>query len=151
MRLWTLHPQYLDTKGLVAVWREGLLAQRVLSGATRGYRHHPQLLRFRSSANPMLAIAAFLYEIAAEAKRRGYKFDVRKIARRRGTKRKIRETSGQLNYEWAHLKRKLKSRSPAVALQSCSVRKPKPHPLFRIVAGEVQKWEGKVKKNSRRP
>ncbi|HKX52383.1 MAG TPA: pyrimidine dimer DNA glycosylase/endonuclease V [Nitrosospira sp.] len=37
MRLWTLHPRYLDTKGLVAAWREALLAQKVLSGLTSGY------------------------------------------------------------------------------------------------------------------
>ncbi|MEN6399799.1 MAG: pyrimidine dimer DNA glycosylase/endonuclease V, partial [Rectinema sp.] len=29
MRLWTLHPQYLDQKGLTAAWREGLLAKKV--------------------------------------------------------------------------------------------------------------------------
>ena|SRR5687768_13557397 len=79
MRLWTLHPQYLDPKGLVACWREALLAQKVLSGATRGYRNHPQLLRFRTSADAMSAIAAFLHGIAAEAERRGYDFDTRKI------------------------------------------------------------------------
>jgi len=31
MRLWSLHPRYLDAKGLVALWREGLLAQKVLA------------------------------------------------------------------------------------------------------------------------
>ncbi len=36
MRIWTLHPQYLDRQGLVALWREGLLAQEVLRGQTRG-------------------------------------------------------------------------------------------------------------------
>jgi hypothetical protein len=43
MRLWSLHPQYLDPQGLVALWREALLAQAVLRGKTRGYKHHPQL------------------------------------------------------------------------------------------------------------
>ena len=46
MRLWSLHPKYLDARGLVALWREALLAQAVLRGETRGYRHHPQLARF---------------------------------------------------------------------------------------------------------
>ena len=32
MRLWSLSPRYLDVKGLVAVWREGLLADAVLLG-----------------------------------------------------------------------------------------------------------------------
>ncbi len=140
MRLWTLHPQYLDAKGLVACWREALLAQKVLSGATRGYRNHPQLVRFRAAADPMLAIAAFLHEIAAEAARRGYNFDVRKIARPR-SEQTIRETRGQLHYEWAHLKRKLKLRSPALARQLRGVDAPKAHVMFRIVTGEVRDWE----------
>ena len=52
MRLWTLHPRYLDARGLVALWREALLAQKVLRGKTRGYRAHPQLQRFREQADP---------------------------------------------------------------------------------------------------
>jgi hypothetical protein len=140
MRLWTLHPRYLDAKGLVACWREALLAQKVLSGATRGYRNHPQLVRFRASPDPMSAIAVFLHEIAAEAERRGYRFDVRKIAATRGA-RQIRETRGQLDYEWAHLKRKLKTRAPAAARQLRDVARPQAHPLFRITAGAVRDWE----------
>jgi hypothetical protein len=38
MQLWTLHPKHLDVRGLVALWREALLAQKILCGATRGYR-----------------------------------------------------------------------------------------------------------------
>jgi hypothetical protein len=34
MRLWSLHPKHLDRQGLLAVWREGLLAQEVLRGET---------------------------------------------------------------------------------------------------------------------
>lgn len=140
MRLWTLHPRYLDAQGLVACWREALLAQKVLRGATRGYRNHPQLVRFRAAADPMAAIGVFLHEIAAEATRRGYRFDARKIVkRRRGLK--LRETRGQLEYEWQHLQRKLKQRSPAVARQWREVEKPQAHPLFRLTAGGVRDWE----------
>jgi hypothetical protein len=46
MRLWSVHPRYLDRQGLTAAWREALLAQKVLTGTTRGYRNHPQLVRF---------------------------------------------------------------------------------------------------------
>ena len=53
MRLWSLHPKYLDSKGLVAVWREGLLALEVLKGNTKGYRSHPQLTRFLQEGNPV--------------------------------------------------------------------------------------------------
>jgi hypothetical protein len=140
MRLWTLHPRYLDAKGLVAAWREALLAQKVLRGATRGYRNHPQLLRFRASPDPMAAMATFLHGIAAEAGGRGYAFDVRKISGPPGAL-KIRETRGQLEYEWAHLKRKLRARAPAIARQLRAVDKPEAHPLFRIIAGKIRDWE----------
>jgi hypothetical protein len=140
MRLWTVHPRYLDPKGLVACWREGLLAQKVLSGVTRGYRNHPQLLRFRATPDPMCAIAAFLREIADEAARRGYRFDVRKIPEPQRAP-KIRETRGQLAYEWAHLQQKLELRAPEIARQWRAVDRPEAHPLFRIVAGEVRDWE----------
>ena len=43
MRLWSIHPRYLDSMGLVALWREALLAQAVLRGETKGYKFHPQL------------------------------------------------------------------------------------------------------------
>lgn len=138
--MWTLHPRYLDAKGLVACWREALLAQKVLSGATRGYRNHPQLVRFRNAADPMAAIGAFLREIAAEAGRRGYRFDVRKITAHRAAPR-LRETRGQLDYEWAHLRRKLKVRAPDIARQLRAVERPVAHPLFRITAGKVRDWE----------
>src|SRR5690348_2594321 len=113
MRLWTLHPKYLDAKGLVALWREALLAQKVLQGKTSGYRHHPQLIRFRAYAKPVAAITAYLKAVHDEACRRGYQFDGAKIVRHRTTI-KLDETEGQLLYEWEHLKRKLKRRSPKI-------------------------------------
>ena len=140
MRLWTLHPQYLDAKGLVAAWREGLLAQKVLAGATKGYRHHPQLIRFQAHAEPTVAIAEFLRAIANEAVRRGYQFDATKIPARR-TAGPIIETRGQLLYEWEHLRAKLRERSPEVYRGIRSVKSPDPHPLFKIVPGEIRAWE----------
>jgi len=140
MRLWTVHPRYLDPKGLVAAWREALLAQKVLAGATRGYRHHPQLARFQEQPDPLAAIATFLAGIADEAQSRGYQFDTSKISRRRFTGH-IPETRGQLLYEWGHLKAKLRTRAPQLLRQLQSVRMPEPHPLFHIVAGEVRDWE----------
>jgi hypothetical protein len=35
LRLWSIHPKYLDATGLVALWREALLAQKVLKGKTK--------------------------------------------------------------------------------------------------------------------
>lgn len=140
MRLWTVHPQYLDPKGLVAAWREALLAQKVLGGATRGYRHHPQLVRFRSQAAPRAAIASFLAGLAEEAQRRGYHFDTTKISARRFAGR-IPETDGQLLYEWGHLKAKLQVRAPELFRRLRGVRRPEAHPLFRIIPGGVRDWE----------
>jgi hypothetical protein len=140
MRLWTLHPRYLDPKGLVAAWREALLAQKVLAGATVGYRHHPQLARFQASDAPLAAIASFLSGLADEAQSRGYRFDVTKISKVRFAGQ-IPETDGQLLYEWGHLKSKLRMRAPQKARQLRSVAVPAPHPLFRIVPGEVRDWE----------
>ena len=109
MRLWTLHPKYLDPRGLVALWREALLAQAVLRGQTRGYVNHPQLIRFRETADPMASIAFYLREIHAEAVRRGYRFDAQKISTS-GPAELIEVSSGQLDYEWTHLVKKLSLR-----------------------------------------
>lgn len=140
MRLWTLHPKYLDAKGLVALWREGLLARAVLKGATKGYRHHPQLERFRAHASPLAAINTYLTEVAIEAQKRGYSFDRQKIGpARRGVT--LRATHGQLAYEWKHLLRKLRSRSPGLYSRWRRDASPEPHPLFEIVQGSVEPWE----------
>jgi hypothetical protein len=140
MRLWTLHPRYLDSKGLVAAWREALLAQKVLAGKTKGYRNHPQLIRFRAQAEPLAAIATFLAGLADEADRRGYHFDASKISGRRFSGR-IPETRGQLLFEWNHLGTKLRARAPLMARQLKGIGAPQPHPLFRIVPGGVRAWE----------
>jgi hypothetical protein len=71
MRIWSLHPKYLDTKGLVALWRETLLAKHVLENKTKGYRNHPQLNRFKTCTNPLHAINYYLSVVHEEAERRG--------------------------------------------------------------------------------
>jgi len=140
MRLWTLHPQYLDPQGLVALWREALLARAVLRGETRGYRHHPQLLRFQLHAAPKSAINAYLSAVCTEAESRGYAFNRSKIGPVRSIE-PIKSTSGQLEYEWQHLMRKLRARSPALYEKWCNEATPKAHPLFRIQPGAVEDWE----------
>ena len=140
MRLWTLHPKYMDSRGLVALWREALLAQAVLLGKTKGYRHHPQLVRFRDSGRPLESIAAFLGAVHAEAARRGFRFDREKIGRG-GRIERIAATRGQVRYEWEHLMAKLRSRDPDRFLALGSVRRIAPNPLFRIVPGGVEGWE----------
>lgn len=140
MRLWSLHPKYLDPQGLVALWREALLARAVLRGETRGYRHHPQLQRFRSHPQPRLAINAYLTAVHAEATQRGYRFDHSKLGAVRAVE-PIAVGSGQLAHEWIHLQGKLSARSPAVHARWTSVVTPACHPLFRRRAGPVAPWE----------
>jgi hypothetical protein len=141
MRLWTLHPRHLDAAGLVALWRESLLAQAVLLGRTRGYTRHPQLERFQAAADPVAAIAAYLRAVADEATSRGYAFDASRIVASENAAARIAETKGQLLYEWEHLDRKLQRRSPAWHRERFAGTQPTPHPLFRIVAGGVRGWE----------
>lgn len=140
MRLWSLHPSLLDQKGLVALWREALLAQKVLQGKTKGYRSHPQLDRFRQSRTPLATISAYLWAVHDEASRRGYSFDSSKIARRRQP-RSLTVTQGQLDFELGHLKTKLQQRDPRRYREIRRIREIMPHPLFTVVAGEIEPWE----------
>jgi hypothetical protein len=142
LRLWTLHPKYLDARGLVALWREALLAQAVLRDRTRGYRAHPQLARFRSCPSPRAAINAYLASIHEEACRRGYGFDRRKLGRvARGRCDPIDASDGQLAHEWEWLLRKLRARNAALFRQHREIALPEPHPLFRLSRGPVADWE----------
>jgi hypothetical protein len=140
MRLWSLHPSLLDQKGLVALWREALLAQKVLQGKTKGYRSHPQLHRFRIGRAPVTAISAYLWAIHDEASRRGYSFDSSKIARKRQP-RSIPVTQGQLDFELGHLKGKLRHRDPGRYRELRRIQEITAHPLFTVVAGEIEAWE----------
>jgi hypothetical protein len=140
MRLWSVHPCYLDPQGLVALWREALLARAVLRGGTRGYLHHPQLDRFRWHRCPRSAISTYLSAIRAEAARRGYSFDAAKVGTAR-TSTRIAVTEGQIAFEWEHLLRKLSRRNPARYRQWRGLRIPKCHPLMRRHGGPVEPWE----------
>lgn len=140
LRLWSLHPCYLDPAGLVAAWREALLARAVLRGATRGYRAHPQLERFRTQPSPLTAINAFLAALYDEARARGYRFDRRKLGRVTPHAR-IPVERGQLEFEMQHLRRKLKARNPAWHRSVVAVKVARPHPLFRVRSGGIAAWE----------
>ncbi|MCK6461090.1 MAG: pyrimidine dimer DNA glycosylase/endonuclease V [Planctomycetes bacterium] len=142
MRLWTLHPRYLDSVALVSVWRKALLARKVLRGRTKGYRNHPQLERFRAHPAPLSAINAYLEAIHGEARVRGYAFDKRKLGPVRDETR-ISATDGQLAHEWRHLRRKLAKRCPARARRGAG--RLAAHPLFEIVQGPVEPWERRAR------
>jgi hypothetical protein len=145
VRLWTLHPKYLDPSGLTALWREALLAQAVLRGRTKGYRSHPQLTRFRGHPDPLAAISSFLLGVHAEAVCRGYRFDLSKVVEPAASVT-VEETKGQLLWEWQHLLKKLSARSPDLYARAAGIEVPVPHPMFRIVEGPVRFWERGAKR-----
>lgn len=139
IRLWSLHPVYLDKKGLIALWREALLAQKVLLGLTKGYRYHPQLNRFKECHNPSGVIAFYLLEVYREAVRRGYAFNEDKIGWVQEDLLPLKR--GQLFFEYYWLQKKLRKRS----LSSLEGLPPphllQPHPLFYLVEGGQEEWE----------
>ncbi|MFC1476974.1 pyrimidine dimer DNA glycosylase/endonuclease V [candidate division KSB1 bacterium] len=142
MRLWSFHPRYLDAKGLVAVWREALLAQKVLLGETIGYTNHPQLRRFSVQPDSLAAAGAYLRGIWDEAVSRGYKFDSGKILRP-GPAVKIPVTAGQLDYEFRWLLHKVQGRAPEhfMKLRAAGESRIECHPIFTVVDGGIERWE----------
>lgn len=140
MRIWSIHPKYLDSKGLVALWRETLLAKNVLENKTKGYKNHSQLLRFKDSKEPLSAINCYLLEVYNEACVRGYNFNKEKIGNFNEVA-KIPVTEGQLKYEQGHLLKKLKERD----VEKYKLVKEVPffdvHPLFYRIDGDVESWE----------
>lgn len=148
MRIWSLNPRYLDRQGLLACWRETLLAQAVLLGRTKGYTSHPQLERFRAQPDPLVAIGAYLQGVLLEATARGYRFDAGKI-HSTAELEPLPVTTGQLLLEWEHLDAKLRLRSPEKAQENLRALRgsataapvPIPHPMMRVVPGGVESWE----------
>ncbi|WP_173921559.1 pyrimidine dimer DNA glycosylase/endonuclease V [Agromyces sp. Marseille-P2726] len=141
MRLWSVHPRYLDRQALTACWREGLLAQAVILEPSRGYSRHPQLERFRAVEDPMAAVCRYLAAVADEAERRGYRFARERIRDPLATAPPIAVTTGQLMFEWAHLMSKLERRAPDLRRAWQHVEVPDAHPSFHVVAGPVATWE----------
>ena len=85
-------------------------------------------------------MAAYLKAVHAEAVERSFNFNAAKIGRQK-LRGEIKETRGQLLYEWRHLKRKLKTREPKRLRELVAVKIPAPHPLFKIIPGRVCEWE----------
>ncbi|AEE94719.1 pyrimidine dimer DNA glycosylase [Acidianus hospitalis W1] len=140
MRLWSIHPKYLDAHGLLGLWREGLLAQKVLLGETRGYKNHPQLIRFKRTSDPVLYIGTYLYYVYLEGVRRGYSFNKEKIVKYDLTLR-MPVTEGQINYEFRHLLEKLKIRNPKMYAELLQVKITEVNPIFFVIKGDVEEWE----------
>ena len=142
MRLWSLNPKYLDSKGLLAVWREGLLAKKVLEGKTKGYKNHPQLIRFKNFEKPLAAINSYLYYIFLESQYRGYSFDKSKI-KRIELRNIITVTKGQLKFELEHLLKKLNIRDTEKfnEIKKLNIINIETNPIFKVIEGKIEHWE----------
>ncbi|MBP7102143.1 MAG: hypothetical protein KBA86_02745 [Bacteroidales bacterium] len=140
MRIWSLHPKYLDTKGLIALWRETLLAKHVLQGKTKAYIHHPQLERFKQQQHPLNYINKYLLDVYEESIVRGFVFDKSKIGTILPTE-KISLNKGQLEYEKNHLLFKLKLRDPNKYHVLTLLPEIETHPLFVLQEGDIENWE----------
>lgn len=141
MRLWSIHPRYLDWKGLGALWREALLAQKVLLGETRGWRNHPQLDRFKTHGAPLHAVGHYLAEVYAESQRRGYSYNYSKILHPDDSVDRIGLNKGQLEYEFKLLQERLVERQPDKHRENLNVASVTPHPLFIVRPGPPEPWE----------
>lgn len=140
MRIWSVHPKYLDVKGLVALWCETLLAKNVLEGNTKGYKNHPQLIRFKNSESPVDSINHYLKAVYEESLKRGYHFDKSKFTVK-GTAVKLNVTTGQLEYEVKHLLKKLQERDKAKYAVLSKEDEVEIHPIFYKIDGTVEDWE----------
>jgi hypothetical protein len=141
LRLWSLHPKYLDSKGLLALWRESLLAQKVLQGKTMGYRNHPQLDRFKAHPYPQKAIGRYLLAVWHEANQRKYSFDKKKVKNAGEKTTPILVTDGQIEYEWKHLRKKLRNRDQKNLKKISMIKNPDLNSSFRRIKGSIEPWE----------
>lgn len=140
MRIWSIHPKYLDTKGLVALWRETLLAKNVLEGNTNGYKNHPQLTRFKNLDNPLHGINQYLVSVYQESLQRGYQFNKDKFENY-NEPITLTVTSRQIEFEMQHLLKKLKSRDTERYYSLLKETKIEAHPIFNTIDGAIEEWE----------
>lgn len=115
----------------------------MLEGNTKGYRNHSQLLRFRSSEDPLGLINLYLSFVLQEAGRRGYSFSQEKVDWDccQDCRFSIKVPRGQLDFERDHLLSKLRLRD--LPRYELLVMQPQLelHPVFVLVEGEVEEWE----------
>jgi len=140
MRLWSIDLEYLDSKGLVALWREALLAKNVLEDNTKGYKNHPQLIRFKKSKDPLKEINKYLYIIYLESQNRNFKFNKLKFKQYK-IENKIDITKGQIEFEFKHLLKKLKIRDQKKYEEIKNIKPIKANKLFKIKPGKIESWE----------
>lgn len=140
MRLWSIHPKYLDRAWLLACWREWLLAKKVLEWNTKWYKNHPQLIRFKQLREPLVWINAFLSQIYLESVRRWYKFNSDKICLVSDINI-IKVTEWQVQFEVKHLSNKLLIRDYERYLILSKNNKIDINSIFELIPWDIELWE----------
>ena len=107
---------------------------------TKGHKNHLQLSRFKAVEKPFEAINQYLAEIWEEASRRGYNFDRNKIDYD-FQKIEIDVTTGQMDYEFSHLLKKLEHRDIERYSQLKDFKTIESCEIFSVKEGEIEKWE----------
>lgn len=130
MSLWSVHPRYLDNKGLISAWNRGLQLQKQLSTEPARNTGNSQLIMFSRQEKPLHAIGSYLSFIASEGCRRGYKFTHEKILYPNFDEELLPIDSEQLRSENQMLQNRLKTRDKNRYQQLSSQSWPETHPLF---------------------
>jgi hypothetical protein len=146
MRIWSISPEYMDTKRLGAQWCEALLCRNVIKGLTKGYKHHPQALRLMKHPTPLAFVNSFLYTIWKESQNRGFKYDKNRLEEFPSFVGPMPVTKGQLYYEFHHLQNKLTDsgeleRYHRNERNSMGFYGIKPNDLFIVVPGDIEDFE----------
>lgn len=140
MRLRSIHPKHLDSKGLVALRRESLLAKKVLEWKTKWYKNHPQLNRFKEQKNPISAINLYLQHIYIEAGNRWFSFDKSKFNIISDIE-KLTVTKWQIEFEKQHILNKTKNRDIKKYEEIKNSKIIKAHPIFEIIEWDIEDRE----------
>lgn len=132
MRLWSIHPKYLDKHALIALWREGLLAQKALSGKGLVDEANVQLVRFKKSANPVRAIGSYLSFVASEGAKQGCKLNHERILQPNFEAKFMTTDVAQMELEVEQLKARMKTRNKDKFKLLTDVHKFEANPVFTL-------------------
>ena len=139
-RIWSLHPKYLDGIEIFFLWRNCIMAKKILDGTEKVNRKFPHLARFESSSNPIGAINIYLSEVYKIASTHGKNFKLDKFDDS-FKDISLNVTKGQMEYEVELFKKKLRNRSSDTNALIFKIKIIEPNPLFKVVEGNKEAWD----------
>lgn len=132
MRLLSIHPKYLDKHALIALWREGLLAQKALSDGASVGKDSVHLVNFKNKANPVRAIGSYLSFVAAEGAKQGCRLNHERILHPNFDNGFMEADAEQMVVEFEQLKARLKMRDKPKFKTLKDMRKIEANPVFNL-------------------